>query len=247
MRLRHILLVHEQRSIRNVIKMLTLSDLTDVQIVEAQSKAEALVQLQHTVFDLILCGNEMTHDSGVDIFHAMQNMLQTQPPPFLLLTSLVNNAAFDRLRLAGIQHWLVTPFTAQTLVAKINELCDPRGWRGNKRMNVPGARGILHTPQGDFAVEPLNLSVGGLACDMEAVDNLNVLMRETTLSLAFPPEIGDGVTERIPCDLLQVHVLTRDSRLDPQRFRTIWTFRTLSPKDQTLLQHVFSILEKTNW
>lgn len=118
MKQRRILLVDDERPVRDAIRLLL--QLENCQVVEAESGEQAMALLEHEQFDIILTDFRMAQDgmTGGDLAAAVKN--SNASVPIILVTGFHDTIApgiFDAV--------LYKPFTLEQLRGTIRKLLEP--------------------------------------------------------------------------------------------------------------------------
>jgi two-component system chemotaxis response regulator CheY len=82
----------------------------------------ALDLLKNETADLILSDRNMPHMNGVELFQNLQKNPKSKDIPFILITGDNKEENVIKAFKVGIRHYIVKPFTAQTLESKIREV-----------------------------------------------------------------------------------------------------------------------------
>ena len=82
----------------------------------------ALDLLKNETADLILSDRNMPNMNGIELFQNLQKDPKSKDIPFILITSENNEANVIKAFKIGICHYIVKPFTQQTLESKIREV-----------------------------------------------------------------------------------------------------------------------------
>ncbi len=135
--MRKILIVHETRILRTLLKTYLISVLNDVVIIEAPSAAEALEKFKEQKFEVIICGMQFKQANGIALFKELKNEEINKDTPFIIVTSTGSKEN-------DIQHYFLSPFTPIELREKINTVCDPRQWCAHDSISMPDAKAIIH-------------------------------------------------------------------------------------------------------
>lgn len=111
-----ILLVDDSRTIRNIQKN-TLSTIGHSEVLEAADGLEALsiVHTQHP--DLVLVDWNMPKMDGITLVRKIREMNKTLP--LIMVTTEAEKARVMEALRAGVNSYVVKPFTAETLSEKI--------------------------------------------------------------------------------------------------------------------------------
>jgi len=91
-------------------------------IVEAEDGAEALSLLQREKVDFVISDWNMPNMSGLDLLKAIRADEHLKPLPVLLVTAEALKENVVEALKAGVNNYVVKPFTAETLKGKIDAI-----------------------------------------------------------------------------------------------------------------------------
>jgi two-component system chemotaxis response regulator CheY len=106
-----------RRIIRNMLRQLGYTN-----IVEAEDGAEALSLLQREKVDFVISDWNMPNMSGLDLLKAIRADEHLKPLPVLLVTAEALKENVVEALKAGVNNYVVKPFTAETLKGKIDAI-----------------------------------------------------------------------------------------------------------------------------
>ena len=106
-----------RRIIRNMLRQLGYTN-----IVEAEDGAEALSLLQREKVDFVISDWNMPNMSGLDLLKAIRADAHLKPLPVLLVTAEALKENVVEALKAGVNNYVVKPFTAETLKEKIDTI-----------------------------------------------------------------------------------------------------------------------------
>ena len=106
-----------RRIIRNMLRQLGYTN-----IVEAEDGAEALSLLQREKVDFVISDWNMPNMSGLDLLKAIRADANLKPLPVLLVTAEALKENVVEALKAGVNNYVVKPFTAETLKEKIDAI-----------------------------------------------------------------------------------------------------------------------------
>ena len=112
-----ILLVDDSRTIRNIQKNV-LAQLGHTDIMEAADGVEALKQIEQTRPDLVLIDWNMPNMDGITLVQKIRET-DTALPLIMVSTEAEKSRVLAAIK-AGVNNYVVKPFTAETLAEKIN-------------------------------------------------------------------------------------------------------------------------------
>ncbi|MBN2560655.1 MAG: response regulator [Phycisphaerae bacterium] len=113
-----ILLVDDSRTIRNIQKN-TLKTLGHEDVVEAGDGLEALAHLAKESVDLMLVDWNMPNMDGITLIKRVRE--KDQQTPIIMVTTEAEKSRVLEAVKAGVNNYVVKPFTADTLSEKINQ------------------------------------------------------------------------------------------------------------------------------
>lgn len=113
-----ILLVDDSRTIRNIQKN-TLAGMGYTDVDEAADGIEALAQLDKQRPDLVLVDWNMPNMDGITLIRKVRETDKTLPM-IMVTTEAEKSRVMEALK-AGVNNYVVKPFTAETLSEKITQ------------------------------------------------------------------------------------------------------------------------------
>ena len=116
-----ILIVDDFSSMRRIIKNL-MRDLGYANTHEADDGLTALPMLKGGGYEFLVTDWNMPGMQGIDLLKAIRNDPQLVSLPVLLVTAEARREQIVEAAEAGVNGYIVKPFTAQTLKEKINKI-----------------------------------------------------------------------------------------------------------------------------
>lgn len=116
-----ILVVDDFSTMRRIIKNL-LRDLGFNNTSEADDGTTALPMLQNGPFDLLITDWNMPGMQGIDLLRAVRADPHLRALPVLMVTAEAKREQIVEAAQAGVNGYIVKPFTAQTLKEKIDKV-----------------------------------------------------------------------------------------------------------------------------
>ncbi len=113
-----IMLVDDSRTIRNIQKKV-LAKLGYTDIVEAKDGVEALEMYKESPPDLMLIDWNMPNMDGITLIRTIRKT-DKKIPMIMCTTEAEKTRVVEALK-AGVNNYMVKPFTAETLAEKINQ------------------------------------------------------------------------------------------------------------------------------
>lgn len=117
-----VLVVDDASFIRDLIKRALRSQLSGIQIDEANDGRRAQSMLNRNDYDLVLCDWEMPDVSGLDVLIALRQREkdeQTERLPFIMVTSRGDKSHVTEAVEAGVSDYIGKPFTSDQLLRKV--------------------------------------------------------------------------------------------------------------------------------
>jgi len=121
-----ILVVDDFSTIRRIIKNL-LKDLGFSNIQEADDGSTALPMLQQGDFDFVVTDWNMPGMQGIDLLRAIRADDKLKHLPVLMVTAEAKKEQIVAAAQAGVNRYVVKPFTAATLKEKLDKIFERLG------------------------------------------------------------------------------------------------------------------------
>ncbi len=119
------LVVDDFSTMRRIIKNL-LNDLGYANVTEADDGATALPMLQNGNFDFLVTDWNMPGMPGLDLLKAVRADPRLAKMPVLMLTAEAKREQIIEAAQAGVNGYVIKPFTAVTLKEKIDKILESR-------------------------------------------------------------------------------------------------------------------------
>lgn len=103
------------RIIRNLLKQLGFSDIDD-----AADGTEALAKMQQRKYGLVISDWNMEPMTGYELLKEVRSDEALMKTPFIMVTAESKTENVIAAKKAGVNNYIVKPFNAATLSAKIN-------------------------------------------------------------------------------------------------------------------------------
>ena len=121
-----ILVVDDFSTMRRIIKIL-LKDLGFSNIQEADDGSTALPMLQQGDFDFVVTDWNMPGMQGIDLLRAIRADDKLKHLPVLMVTAEAKKEQIVAAAQAGVNGYVVKPFTAATLKEKLDKIFERLG------------------------------------------------------------------------------------------------------------------------
>jgi two-component system chemotaxis response regulator CheY len=118
------LVVDDFSTMRRIIKNL-LHDLGYPNVSEADDGKTALPMLQAGYFDFLITDWNMPGMPGLDLIKAVRADNKLAKMPVLMLTAEAKREQIIEAALAGVNGYVIKPFTAETLKEKLDKILGP--------------------------------------------------------------------------------------------------------------------------
>lgn len=106
-----------RRIVKNILKQLGFSN-----VEEAENGQEALNKLKADGFDFVVSDWNMPVMPGIDMLRAIRADDKLKQIPVLMVTAEAQKENLVEAIKAGVNNYIVKPFTAETLQEKINKI-----------------------------------------------------------------------------------------------------------------------------
>lgn len=116
-----VLIVDDFSTMRRIVKNL-LRELGFTNTQEADDGATALPMLQGGDFDFLITDWNMPNMPGIDLLKAVRADAKLKDLPVMMVTAEANRDQIIQAAEAGVNGYIVKPFTAQTLEEKIQKI-----------------------------------------------------------------------------------------------------------------------------
>lgn len=106
-----------RRIIKNILKQLGYSEVD-----EAEDGSQALMKLRAGSFDFIISDWNMPNMTGLELLQAVRSESSLKDIKFLMVTAEALQENVIAAVQAGVNNYIVKPFTAETLKEKIDKI-----------------------------------------------------------------------------------------------------------------------------
>ena len=120
------LVVDDFSTMRRIVKNL-LHDLGYQNVTEADDCKTALPMLQDGHYDFLITDWNMPGMPGIDLLQAVRSDQKLSKLPVLMLTAEAKREQIVRAAQAGVNGYVIKPFTAVTLKEKLDKIFDSLG------------------------------------------------------------------------------------------------------------------------
>lgn len=106
-----------RRILKNILKQIGFTNIS-----EADDGKIALTELKKEKFDLILCDWNMPQMSGLELLTALKSDNGLKDIPFVMVTAEAQKDNILEAVKAGVNSYVVKPFTAETIGEKLKKV-----------------------------------------------------------------------------------------------------------------------------
>ena len=128
-----ILVVDDLSGIRTILKT-TLNNLGYPNVTEARNGTDALEKLREESFQLIISDWSMPTMTGIELLTQLQRYTNLKKVPFLMMTAHSEKESVLQAISAGVVHYVIKPFSAETLQAKLEGILRKR-WNAEQNQS----------------------------------------------------------------------------------------------------------------
>jgi CheY-like chemotaxis protein len=244
MRIRKLLLVHPGRSFRGLITKYVYAELSDIDIIEADSGRQALEHLTSQKFDIVACTDQLKDMQLMDLKTQQQKSASNKYTPFVVITESESGHTRNNLVSRGFEHVVQIRVRPADLVLKINKLCDPRNWRRDARYHIPSMRVTIKMHQNAIEAFLINISMGGILVEL-TTDLPHLLMQSgVQITLRTPLAGGPFTIDGLRGKLLRLEMIKWTPELIPAAMRATFMFEALSDASRNKLQELFQMAKE---
>lgn len=240
---KRMLFIHEFAVIRTIVAGYVQTELTDIEIETAGGREEALRILRDNAFDLIICPLEMPGLDGLELREEALLSPHLRDAAFVMMLGAEDKGQMGRLERQGIKDHLLMPFDSRQLRQTVEKALDMRSRRSQRRYSLPDASATLRGSGWEIKARVINISLGGVFCEIRKPEQCCNVIMPVQMSLAFRNGRGLERAEGLGAALLRLNVLEWDERNRPSVIRTAWRFVEKPPAAARTLEMVLERAE----
>jgi two-component system chemotaxis response regulator CheY len=121
-----VLAVDDFPTMRRIVKTL-LRQLGYANVSEAEDGKIALAKLKQESYDLVLLDWNMPRMTGLELLRAIRSDDALRDTPVVMITAEGRKEDVIEAVKAGVDNFIVKPFTAETLEQKLNKILEKKG------------------------------------------------------------------------------------------------------------------------
>jgi len=227
---RQLMVVHESRTVRNVIKRQILSETPDIVVHDAGCQEEAKDMIRNQPFDLVVCDDSLSGTNGLALCTEVRKLSLNPSVGFVvLLGPLVAALRIPLLERSGFLNYLVSPFTQEQLAAQIVSVSESRKRRLRRRGSVPNTKVLIRFDTKEYQAELISVSATGVLCELRYDEECGDVLRLASLCIAFDKEYGGVRVDNLWGAALRINVESQRPDHSPSRIRIEFMF--VNPSD----------------
>lgn len=123
------LVVDDFPTMRRIIKNL-LKEIDYENVDEAEDGSDALRKLKEDSYDFVISDWNMPNMTGLELLKAVRADASLKDKPFLMVTAEAEKQKVIEAIQAGVNNYIVKPFTSATLKEKIDKILEKMGRNG---------------------------------------------------------------------------------------------------------------------
>jgi two-component system, chemotaxis family, chemotaxis protein CheY len=116
-----ILIVDDHPMTRNMVKAILRGGGFE-KILQAEDGHDAIMTIRKEKIDMIICDWNMPTTTGLEVLQEVRSIDGMKELPFIMLTAEAYRENVVAAAKAGVTDYCVKPFTAETLLRKVNEV-----------------------------------------------------------------------------------------------------------------------------
>ncbi len=220
------------------------ANVNDAVVYKATDIDAAAAMVQEDKFHILLFSWEGVDQKTSDLLTKIQKDPQHGVPIVALVDGDQENN-LDAVKAAGINEYVQAPCSAASLAEAIMLASNPVNMRRAKRFSIPGTNAIISTKinGASFAAVVVNISNGGMLCELECPDNF--LFKEV-----YSVDINFNLAERqleasgLLASSSGMKVIDRLDDFSPKKIRLAFLFIDIPADSAQVLGQAFVFAEQ---
>ncbi len=240
---RNILIVDPSVSMRRILANMVLANVDDAVVYKAANITEASTMVKEKKFHILLFSWEEVDYKTTELLTTIQKDPQ-HGVPVVALVDGDQEQSLVAVKNIGIKEYVQAPCSAASLAEAITLACNPVNMRTNRRFSIPDTTASIYTESGGKVVcKVVNISSGGLLCELESPDHLPLKdMYSVTIHFDLGGRLLD--TEGITAALSGMKVLDRQKGCLPNKIRLAFIFCTVPHESAEVLGQALVFAEQ---
>jgi DNA-binding NarL/FixJ family response regulator len=246
MRIRQILLIHPARSIRGLIKKYVFAELCDIAFRETESGQEAFSELCLHSFDVVIVSAGLKDMTPAELSTRMAETDHNADTPCIVLSEDENGMDIGEFMRQGLEHVVMMRVRPADLIRKINQVCNPRDWRKDKRFYIPQAEVAVYLRDHDSQEQRvegtmINISRGGVLVELVTFTPQLLMKSDLQLSLHIPEQPDLDLVYDLPCKLLHLNITEWHPDNSPAAMRVTFVFLEMAVEKANALEQLLQL------
>jgi hypothetical protein len=219
------LIAHESRAVRSILRRRALADAPEFFIDEAETEERALAALAECAFDLVLCDETLVGQPGHTWKEQLLEIGCSRTVGFVYLVSeATTETRRKELAALGACAFIDASSSGTDIAFAIASVFDPRHRREHRRVSLPGSRATIRLGSGEFQADIVNFSEAGMLCEFQTPVEFAAILQPADVRIEFPEPIGPCAINGIRARMLRIYVVSRRADQWPERLRCAWQF-----------------------
>jgi CheY-like chemotaxis protein len=246
MRVRKLLLVHPIRSTRGLVKKYIFSELSDIEISEAQSGSEAASALKAGSFNVIIATTELKDMSLAEFRRGLLTAMPNGALPLIVISESESLHARNQLVEQGFDRVVQIRLRPSDLIHTINAVCDPRTWRKDTRYHLTNVNAVIEAQDRHAEATLINISKGGILVELACEQPALLMGGQIRIGLSIDLNDGHGTIDGLTARLSRIEVLDWESAGKPNRMRATFIFVDLPDGPKGKLDELLKMAGEEN-
>lgn len=240
-----ILIVHNSKAVRSILRRRTLAEAPDFVVDEAQSPEAAINQLEDGTFDLVICDEVLAGLPDSDWLSKWKHRNASVEHGYIFLVSEATTIERQgKLAQFGLHAFLDAQCTAGDIAKAIAAVYDPRHRRQHRRVSIPGAQARVGLAGATVSADIVNMSVAGMLCESHCPLQFGDIVLPAEVAISLPSYLDTSPIDCIHARVLRIQVVSRNDDNRPDRIRTAWEFFHVPDDTYRRLDAVMSIADE---
>lgn len=244
MRVRKLLLVHPTRSTRGLIKKYIFSELSDIEIDEAQCGQDAVSLQPISDFDVIITADELKDMRITELKQKLEAANGPNPVPLIIISESESAHVRNELVEQGFDRVVQIRVRPSDLIHKINAVCDPRTWRKDARYHLPNVGVQIEVQDQQIGAKLINISKGGILVELSCEQPGLLMGGHLQLALTIPSDDVKSDISGLTARLSRIEVLRWQTVGSPSHMRATFIFTDLPTGPQSKLDELLQLAKK---
>jgi CheY-like chemotaxis protein len=222
--------------IRNLIVQALEGNFENVIVEEAKNGKEAQEMMIKSRYDLVICDWELPVMSGEELLKWIRNHRDLDETPFIMLTSRSDKEYVMRAFNAGVDSYLIKPFTITGLIQKVLTTVDNFNRRKSERFEIEGPITIRFGPH-SITGKLIDIGLGGLLGVFKRDDAQPAILDKVSFDL----ELGQDIT-LVDMEGFVIRIQAAEGRIDSEYIKYAIKFMKVNAETESkLLQYLKKI------